>query len=185
VPVLGGPGFFHAPGDHGARTASLVAAAGAIPHAAAALIQSAGPAQAVLAGRGHPGTGLVFALGHRETAHMRHWHKYSAAQLRPDRRFYFRRDWDTATSATAGSAADLEHELRACDDDVIIDHCQHGDFSRWVEEVLGGPAAGGRDRGHRARCKLRQRRRRRRQGEPRWVHPPALPGMTRCAPAVS
>ena len=81
----------------------------------------------------------MFAIGHRETAHMRHWHKYSAGHIGPDRRFYFRRDWNTSTGVTAGSIGELEHELRVCDDDVIIHHCQHGDFSRWVQEVLGDP----------------------------------------------
>ena len=128
------------PGDHEARTADLIAAAGAMPHAAAAaLIRDAGPGQAVLVDRARPGTGLIFAIGHRETAHMRHWHKYSAGQLRADRRFYFRRDWHTATGTTAGSVGELERELRVCDDEVIIHHCQHRDFSRWVEYVLGDP----------------------------------------------
>ena len=128
------------PGDHAARTVELVAAAGAMTQAAAgALLRQAGRGQAVLVDRGRPGTGLVFAVGHRETAHMRHWHKYTAGQISPDRRFHFRRDWDSATGATAGSIAELEHELGVCDDDVIIHHCQHGDFSRWVQDVLGDP----------------------------------------------
>lgn len=85
------------------------------------------------------GTGLIFSISDRETSHMRHWHKYAAGHLRPDRRFYFRRDWDTPTGVTAGSAEELQHELAACDEAVIVHHCRHGDFSRWIADVLGDP----------------------------------------------
>jgi hydroxymethylpyrimidine pyrophosphatase-like HAD family hydrolase len=121
-------------------TATLVAAAGGMPQAEAArLLGHARPGQAVLVEREHPGTGLVFSIGDRETSHMRHWHKYSAGHLLPDRRFYFRRDWDTPAGFSAGSAEELERELRTCGEDVIVHHCQHGDFSRWVGTVLGDP----------------------------------------------
>ena len=59
--------------------------------------------------------------------------------LDPQRRFYFRRDADTLTGTTAANAGELEHQLRTCDDAVIVHHCQHGDFSRWVADVLGDP----------------------------------------------
>jgi hydroxymethylpyrimidine pyrophosphatase-like HAD family hydrolase len=132
------------PGDHAARTAELVAAVGAMPRGvAAALLQAAGPGQAVLVDRACPGTGTVFAIARRETAHMRHWHKYSAGQLRADRRFHFRSDWDTATGATAGSIGELAHELTVCDDEVITHHCLQRDFSRWVLDVLGDPPLAG------------------------------------------
>lgn len=126
--------------DPAGRLADLVAAAGTISHeAAAALLAQAGPGQAVLVDRGHPGTGVVFTIGQRETAHMRHWHKYTGGHLDPQRRFYFRRDADTPTGTTAANAGELEHQLRTCDDAVIVHHCQHGDFSRWVADVLGDP----------------------------------------------
>lgn len=127
-------------GPDAGQAAGLVAAVGAMPRAAAAaLISRAGPGQVVLATRERPGSGLVVSVARRETGHMRHWHKYSAGHLSPERRFYFRRDRDTPTGATASSAADLEHELLACDDAVIGHHCGHGDFSRWVADVLGDP----------------------------------------------
>lgn len=126
--------------DPAGRLADLVAAAGTMSHAAAAaLLAQAGPGQAVLVDREHPGTGVTFTIGHRETAHMRHWHKYSGGHLDPQRRFYFRRDADTPTGMTAASAGELEHQLRTCDEAVIVHHCQHGDFSRWVADVLGDP----------------------------------------------
>ncbi len=122
------------------RTVDLVAAAGARPHATAAtLVAQAGPGQAVLVSRERPGTGLVFTVSRRETGHMRHWHKYSCGQLSPERRFYFRRDWDNVTGATAGCAEDLERELRNGEDAVVIHHSVRGDFSRWVAGVLGDP----------------------------------------------
>ncbi len=129
------------PGDDAAvNLAELVAAAGKMSHAAAtALIGQAGPGQAVLVDREHPGTGVVFAVGQRETAHIRHWHKYSGGHLEPERRFYFRHDADTPAGVTAGSAGELQQQLRACDDAVIVHHCRHGDFSRWVANVLGDP----------------------------------------------
>ncbi len=127
-------------GDKADRTTDLIAAAAALPRAAAAaLISHAGPGQAVLVDRAHPGTGLVFAIGQRETGHMRHWHKYSGGYLRPDRWFYFRRDQDTATGATAQNAAELQERLESCDEEVLAHHCGHGDFSRWVADVLGDP----------------------------------------------
>jgi hypothetical protein len=76
---------------------------------------------------------------HSTPVHMRHWHKYSGGHLDPERRFYFRRDADTPAGVTAGSAGELDHQLRVCDDAVIVHHCQHGDFSRWVADVLGDP----------------------------------------------
>ncbi len=129
------------PGSHDAeQAAGLLAAVGAMPRAAAAaLVSQAGPGRAVLTSREQPGTGLVFAIGRRETGHMRHWHKYSDGRLAPGRRFYFRRDWDTPTGATAGSAADLERELKAAEDAVVTHHSRHADFSRWVADVLGDP----------------------------------------------
>jgi len=127
----------HDPAGH---LADLVAAAGTISHAAAAaLLAQAGPGQAVLVDREHPGTGAVVTIGQRETAHMRHWHKYTGGHLDPQRRFYFRRDAGTLTAMTAANAGELEHQLQTCDDAVIIHHCQHGDFSRWVADVLGDP----------------------------------------------
>jgi len=127
-------------GTAASHTADLLAATATMPHAAAAaLIRQAAPGQAVLAERYHPGAGQLFTIGHRETAHMRHWHKYSTGQLSGARRFYFRRDPATATGSTVGSAPELARELTSCEDQVISHHCWHGDFSRWVRDVLGDP----------------------------------------------
>jgi hydroxymethylpyrimidine pyrophosphatase-like HAD family hydrolase len=127
-------------GTAASHTADLLAATAAMPHAAAAaLIRQATPGQAVLAERHHPGAGQLFTIGHRETAHMRHWHKYFTGQLSNARRFYFRRDPATATGSTASSAPELARELARCEDQAISHHCWHEDFSRWVHDVLGDP----------------------------------------------
>jgi hydroxymethylpyrimidine pyrophosphatase-like HAD family hydrolase len=127
-------------GEPAGHAADLIAAAGAMPHAAAAaLLSEAEPGQAVLVSRERPGTGLVFSIGRRETAHMRHWHKYSGGQLSADRRFYFRRDRNTPTGTSAGSTGELEHELAHGDDAIVAHHSEHADFSCWVAEVLGDP----------------------------------------------
>ena len=78
----------------------------------------------------------------------------------------------------ADSIAELEHELRSCDDAVIIHHCEHGDFSRWVDEVLGDPLLAAAIRPHRARRTLWRRQPRRGQGGTLRRHTAALPGMT-------
>ncbi len=94
---------------------------------------------AILAGRSNPSDAVLFTIGQRQTAHIRHWHKYSAGQPSPGRRFNFQRDWDTATRATAGSITELEDGLRVCDDAMIIHHCRDGDLSRWIARVPGDP----------------------------------------------
>lgn len=124
-------------------TVDLLAAGGGMPHSEAReLLASAGPGQAVLIDRRSAGEAIVFSLQQRATGHVRHWHKYAAGRLPPDRRFYFRRDWDTATGTTAGNIAEFEHELRHCSEEAIGHHCAHGDFSRWIAEVLGDPPLG-------------------------------------------
>jgi hydroxymethylpyrimidine pyrophosphatase-like HAD family hydrolase len=127
-------------GEPAGHAADLIAAAGAMPHAAAAaLLSKAEPGQALLVSRERPGTGLIFSIGQRETAHMRHWHKYSDGQLSADRRFYFRRDRNTPTGTSAGSTGELEHELACGDDAIVAHHSKHADLSCWVAEVLGDP----------------------------------------------
>jgi hydroxymethylpyrimidine pyrophosphatase-like HAD family hydrolase len=117
----------------------LVAGAGAMSFAAAAeLVASTDDGQAVLIDRSGPGVGVV-TIGARQAPHVRHWHKYSAGRLSSHRRFYFRRSPDVATGVTAGSLEEFERELRRCDVEVIRHHCQGGDFSRWIIDVLGDP----------------------------------------------
>lgn len=118
----------------------LIAAAGGMPRAAARrLLEEASPGHAVLVDRTRPGTSLVFAVAKRDTAHLRHWHKYSTGRLEWERRFHFRADWDTPTGRAAGSVGELERELLVCSEAVISHHSRHGDLSRWIAEVIGDP----------------------------------------------
>lgn len=116
----------------------LVAAGGGMSHEmASGLLASAGSGRAVLVDRREPG--LVFTLGPRATAHVRHWHKYAMGRLPAERRFYFRNDWDNAAGITAANIEELEHRLRSCSEGIIAHHCAHADFSRWISDVLGDP----------------------------------------------
>ena len=124
---------------------SLVAAAAAVPHAAArSFVRRAGPGHAVVIDRNQPRTCTVLTVAQRETSHLRHWHKYSQGRLPWERRFYFRTDRNTATGRTAGNIEELEHELLTCADAAVSHHSAHKDLSRWIAEVLGDPPLAGR-----------------------------------------
>lgn len=74
-----------------------------------------------------------FTVAARISPHVRHQHKYIAAPLPPERRFYFH------TLGEAGIAATLEEfsrHLRHCDPDILAYHLSRGDFSRWVTGTL-------------------------------------------------
>jgi len=74
-----------------------------------------------------------FTVAARISPHVRHQHKYTAAPLPPERRFYFH------TLGEAGTAATLEEfsrHLRHCDPAVLAYHLSRGDFSRWVTGTL-------------------------------------------------
>jgi len=70
-----------------------------------------------------------FTIAARISPHVRHQHKYVAAPLPPERRFYFH------TLGEAGTAATLEEfsrYLRHCDPAILAYHLSREDFSRWV-----------------------------------------------------
>ncbi len=74
-----------------------------------------------------------FTVAARISPHVRHQHKYTAAPLPPERRFYFH------TLGEAGAAATLEEfsrHIRHCDPAILAYHLSRGDFSRWVTETL-------------------------------------------------
>ena len=74
-----------------------------------------------------------FTVAARISPHVRHQHKYTAAPLPPERRFYFH------TLGEAGTAATLQEfsrHLRHCDPDILAHHLARGDFSRWVTGTL-------------------------------------------------
>lgn len=121
-------------------TIDLVAAASVMSHnRTAEIVRTVRTGQAILVDRRRPGPPVVFNLAERETAHHRHWHKYSVGGVPADRRFYFRRGRDMPTGTSAGSIEELERELRGCDEAVITHHCGGGDLSRWIVAVLRDP----------------------------------------------
>lgn len=71
----------------------------------------------------------------RDTAHVRHWHKYTAVPTAEGLRFYFRSPGGP-TGRSAGHLAEFDAELRATSDAVVRHHASHGDFSRWVEDIF-------------------------------------------------
>jgi len=71
----------------------------------------------------------------RWVPHVRHWHKYSSAQLPVGKRFYFQPSPGT-WGDVAGNMEEFHGALRRARLEVMRDHARRGDFSRWVAEVL-------------------------------------------------
>ncbi|MCK6554976.1 HAD hydrolase family protein [Candidatus Binatia bacterium] len=71
----------------------------------------------------------------RWVAHVRHWHKYSSAQLPAEGRFYFRGPAGL-TGAAAGNMEEFHREVRRATAGTLQHHAAFGDFSRWVTEVI-------------------------------------------------
>jgi hypothetical protein len=81
----------------------------------------------------------LFTVAARISPHVRHQHKYMAAPLPPERRFYFH------TLGEAGIAATLEEfsrHLRHCDPAILAYHLSREDFSRWVTQTLADHSLG-------------------------------------------
>ena len=74
-----------------------------------------------------------FTAAARISPHVRHQHKYMAAPLPPERRFYFHALGEAGTAATL---EEFSRHLRHCDPAVLTYHLSRGDFSRWVTETL-------------------------------------------------
>jgi hypothetical protein len=96
----------------------------------------AGDKHALIVTRWDPGAAVIVSLVPRQTAHLRHWHKYLAGQLPRSRRFFFLRSPGNANGATAANIIELHRELARCDHDVLVHHTARGDFSRWLEDVF-------------------------------------------------
>jgi hypothetical protein len=97
------------------------------------------------AGRGHAlvltrADASLVALADRRTSHLRHWHKYVAGRLPPDKRFYFREQSGYATGVSAGNLIELHRELDRCAENAVRHHASGHDFSRWVRDVFADEA---------------------------------------------
>lgn len=115
------------------------------------LLQSRGPAGLAaadaLAEVGVPRAGLlveaptaprwqVFTPGERTTGHAHHGRKYAEVRLPADRAFHFRLT-DGGAPAAAHNLVEFCAAVRAVPVGSLHHHLLAGDFSRWVEEVLG------------------------------------------------
>lgn len=92
------------------------------------------PGQALLSRKGGSGP-RPFTVAGRVSPHARHLHKYSGKSLPPQQHFYFRSGAE-ATGRSAGNAEEFHREIRRADAHVVRHHAIHGDFSRWIAEVL-------------------------------------------------
>jgi hydroxymethylpyrimidine pyrophosphatase-like HAD family hydrolase len=100
------------------------------------------PGQALLAG---PDGVLTFETALRSTRHVRHQHKYTWAQVSPERRFFFTAP-DGGVRA-AGNLREFRDEVARADEVELRTHLQAGDFSRWTRDVLADDELGARLRG--------------------------------------
>lgn len=93
------------------------------------------PGQALLWGGPRPSPALV-TLADRQTGHVRHWHKYTRAELPAVQRFHFRRGPHAMTGRVAANLEEFHRILGQSGDDVVAHHCGHRDFSRWALQAL-------------------------------------------------
>lgn len=93
-----------------------------------------GPGHALLSRRGGGGP-RPFTVARRASPHARHLHKYHAGALPPPQHFRFRTG-ASETGRSAGNVEEFHRELRRAEGGVVRHHALHGDFSRWIAEVL-------------------------------------------------
>jgi hydroxymethylpyrimidine pyrophosphatase-like HAD family hydrolase len=109
--------------------------------------------QAVLVRR-DVSTPVVFDLGERLSRHVRHWHKYTDAQLAAHLRFAFGID---GADGIAGNVREFHRALRGAAPETLAAHASRRDLSRWIADVLQEPGLAALiaeleqalDRGHR------------------------------------
>jgi len=88
---------------------------------------------------------MKFEVGPRAIPHVRHQQKYLHAQVPAHRRFYFGHgDGDRPSAA---NVAEFRDEIRRATTNVLREHLEAGDFSRWVLEVIADDELGARLRG--------------------------------------
>jgi hydroxymethylpyrimidine pyrophosphatase-like HAD family hydrolase len=115
---------------------SELAAPGPGPDAAAAaadlpggefLLVETGPAGAASA--------LTFTAAPRETMHVRHLWKYLDSRV-PDGRSFLFRETDGRVVGSADSLGEFRRTLHRVGDQVVGEHAERGDFSRWIRDVF-------------------------------------------------
>jgi hydroxymethylpyrimidine pyrophosphatase-like HAD family hydrolase len=101
-----------------------------------AMVSGLHQGQAVLARVNGAVRAEIVTLGRRQSRHVRHRNKYAHGHLPPRRQFHFR-DGNGVTGRCAANLEDFYRELRLAPPGVLEHHARGGDFSRWIEEVLG------------------------------------------------
>ncbi len=92
------------------------------------------PGQALLSRRGAAGP-RPFTVARRASPHARHLHKYSAKALPVPQHFFFRAGAEE-TGRSAANVEEFHREIRRAEGRVVRHHALHGDFSRWIADVL-------------------------------------------------
>lgn len=93
-----------------------------------------GPGHALLSRRDGGGP-RPFGVARRASPHARHLHKYHAGSLPPSQHFFFRTGAGE-TGRSAGNVEEFHREIRRAEGRVVRHHALHGDFSRWIADVL-------------------------------------------------
>jgi hydroxymethylpyrimidine pyrophosphatase-like HAD family hydrolase len=97
---------------------------------------AAAPGSAILA---RPDGQHPFRIGQRVSDHVRHQHKYAAAQLPPHRRFYFR-SLGAGNHAAAATLEEFHERLKDIDPATVAYHAARRDFSRWIADTISDEA---------------------------------------------
>lgn len=76
-----------------------------------------------------------FTVARRASPHARHLHKYQGRALPSTQHFFFRAGSEE-TGRSAGNVEEFHREIRRAEARVVRHHALHGDFSRWISDVL-------------------------------------------------
>ncbi len=79
------------------------------------------------------GAPVTFQLGERLADHIRHWHRYTDAELPRERAFYFGMH---GRDGIARNVREFHRGLRRIPEPILRGHARRGDLSRWIEQVL-------------------------------------------------
>jgi hypothetical protein len=101
-------------------------------HAALDAIEA--PQAGLLMGNGRASTWQVFTPGQRVTRHAHHARKYADTRLPEDKAFRFQ---DAGESLIAHNMAEFYRAIQTAPLASLRRHLSAGDFSRWVEGVIG------------------------------------------------
>jgi len=100
-------------------------------------LQEAQPGKALLWPLRSPDEARLFTIAPRGVGHVRHWHKYTHAQVAPSLRFFFQTDDSNSSHQwIAGNLQEFHQALSSCSESTVRHHASHSDFSRWIRDVI-------------------------------------------------